>query len=522
MQATRLNRRSFIASGLAAGGTMVLPISATARDSRLPLGEPRAFSFDMVRDLAKELAARPYEAPSIAQADLIQEIDYTRHNQIRYRADMTVWGDDPDGPPVQFFHPGRYFKEPVRVSIVKDAMARDVAYTPDAFEMPEGHPALGLSDETGFAGFRVMNPNQEGDWLAYLGASYFRTAGPEGQFGLSARGIAIDAAVDGPEEFPRFTHFWLEQAGGGAINVHALLDGPSVTGAYRFACVKGEGGIVQDVEATLFLRRAVKRLGIAPLTSMFWYGETNRHLARDWRPQIHDSDGLLMWTGAGERIWRPLINPPRVSVNAFLDNAPRGFGLMQRDRDFENYQDDAVFYEKRASLWVEPLGDWGAGAVELLEIPTDDEIHDNIGAFWVPAEAGGEGTRHDLAYRLHWLADEPYPENIARIIATRMGAGGLPGQPRPEGVVKYAIDFEGGELNSIERENIELVLDAGNGTASQESVYPIVGTKRWRAIFDLAPDGELPVDLRLRLIDTTNGRALSEGWVYQHYPEHSI
>lgn len=189
-----------------------------------------------------------------------------------------------------------------------------------------------------------------------------------------------------------------------------------------------------DSEAVLFVRREIERLGVAPLTSMFWFAENNRHLATDWRPEIHDSDGLALWTGAGERIWRPLNNPQVPRTSAFSDDNPKGFGLMQRDRAFANYQDDGVFYDRRPSLWVEPLAPWGKGSVQLVELPTDDEIHDNIVAFWVPAEPVRAGARLAYRYRLHWRADEPYPApQLARTISTRIGRGGIPGQPRPEG-----------------------------------------------------------------------------------------
>lgn len=517
-----LNRRAFIVTGLSAAGATVFRANASDGPAGLPLSEAEPFSFERLRQMAEELADQPYTPAEIADSDILDAIDYEKHNQIQFRDDLTIWDDEASASAVRFFHPGRYFKEPVRMFLVEDGAAREVGYTPDAFQMPGDNPANDLSERTGFAGFRVMDAEQKGDWLAFLGASYFRTAGPEGQFGLSARGLAVDVAVEDPEEFPRFSHFWLERDEDADIIIYALLEGPSVTGAYRFKNVKQPEGIVQEVEASIFLRNAVSRLGIAPLTSMYWYGKPNRHMARDWRPQIHDSDGLSLWTGSGERIWRPLNNPPRVIVNAFQDDNPRGFGLMQRDREFENYQDDGVFYEKRASLWVEPLGEWGPGAVELLEIPTDDEIHDNIGAFWVPAEAGGPGTRHDIAYRLQWLADEPYPENIARVVATRMGAGGVPGQPRPEGVVKFAVDFEGGDLADSDRDDIEAVVEAGNGEATGEAAYPVVGTTRWRAIFDLEAGGDEPVDLRMHLKSKEDGAIVSETWVYQFFPEQAV
>ena len=273
------------------------------------------------------------------------------------------------------------------------------------------------------------------DWLAYQGAAYFRTSGALDQYGLSARGLAIDTAMPWPEEFPRFTQFWLERTpeDSAHIVIYALMDSPSVAGAYRFDWTKNTGAVA-DIQAELFCRNQITRMGVAPLTSMFWFGENNRHLATDWRPEIHDTDGLAMWTGAGERIWRPLNNPPTVQTSSFADSDPKGFGLLQRDRAFYDYEDDGVFYDRRPSVWVEPQGGWGRGAVQLVEIPTDDEIHDNIVAYWVPATAVAAGSQWSFAYRLHWLADEPYPPTaVARVRHTRLGRGGIPGPAAARG-----------------------------------------------------------------------------------------
>jgi len=274
-----------------------------------------------------------------------------------------------------------------------------------------------------------------------------------------------------------------------------------------------------NVHCDLFCRAGIARLGVAPLTSMYWYGENERRKATDWRPEIHDSDGLALWTGKGERIWRPLINPPRVQTNAFMDTGPKGFGLMQRDRDFANYQDDGAFYNKRPSLWVEPKGDWGAGAVELVEIPTQDEIQDNIVAYWRPARELRKGDSLAFDYRLYWQNSEPaYPDTIAKVVATRLGRGGIPGQnPWPRDKQKFVVDFSGGQISSMPvRFDIAPVAAASRGKVDNAHVLKVVGTDLWRASFDLQIEGSQPVDLRmfLRLGDKT----LSETWLYQYFP----
>jgi periplasmic glucans biosynthesis protein len=336
-----------------------------------------------------------------------------------------------------------------------------------------------------------MDPDTGGpptDWLAFLGAAYFRSSGELNQYGLSARGAAIDTAQPWPEEFPRFTQFWLEPhaEGSNRVTIYALMDSPSLTGAFRLDCTN-DGAVVMDVQAELFPRNQIARLGIAPMTSMYWFGENDRRSADDWRPEIHDSDGLSIWNGAGERLWRPLVNPSVVRVNSFVDDNPKGFGLLQRDRAFHNYEDDGVFYDRRPSLWVEPLGEWGRGVVQLVEIPTDDEIHDNIVAYWVPEAPIEAGSEWSFSYRLYWVDQEPFPpEQAARVIHTRLGNGGVPGQPRPPNSRKFVIDFDGGPLERLEKDDeVVPIVTATRGTINNVYALQIVGTKRWRAFFDL-------------------------------------
>jgi periplasmic glucans biosynthesis protein len=323
----------------------------------------------------------------------------------------------------------------------------------------------------------------------------------------------------GPEEFPDFVAFWFTAAESAtdALDCYALLDGPSVAGAYRFGLQRTKG-VITEVEATLFFRKPVDRLGLAPLTSMYWYSETVKPAAVDWRPEVHDSDGLAMWTGKGERIWRPLNNPPRIVISSFSDENPRGFGLMQRDRNFDHYL-DGVMYEKRPSVWIEPIGDWGSGAVHLVEIPTNDEINDNIIAYWCPAKPVQATDRIDLHYRLHWVADEPYAPSLARCAATRLGRGGRPRQSHPPGVRKFMVDFLGGPLAAIpDGGKPEPVLWASRGTFSYSNTerVPDGVPGHWRAEFDLIVDGHDPVEMRLFL--RTPNQVLSETWLYQYHP----
>jgi glucans biosynthesis protein len=279
-----------------------------------------------------------------------------------------------------------------------------------------------------------------------------------------------------------------------------------------------------DIESTLFVRAAVSRFGIAPLTSMYWYSETKKQTAIDWRPEVHDSDGLSMWSGGGERLWRPLNNPPRIMVSAFTDNNPRGFGLCQRDRTFDHYL-DGVFYDRRPTLWVEPMpaadgSGWGKGWIQLCEIPTDDEIHDNVVAMWVPEQPPPVGAEIALNYRLHWLADEPYPSKLARCVATRLGRGGQPGLPRPAGVRKFVVEFLGGPLATLPfGVKPDMVVTASRGSLEgyrHIEAVPDDVPGHWRAEFDLTVDGADPVEMRCFL--QANGETLTETWMFQYHP----
>ena len=509
-------------AGLAAGR---FDAAALAADG-LIFGAAAPFSWDALKARAREMAAQPYAAPQPSKPDVLWRIDYDAHGRITYKTNLALFAEGPGRFPVTFFHLGRYFQKPVRMHAVADGQAREILYDDAYFDMPADSPAHELPANSGFAGFRFQEPRdgsldwRRNDWVAFLGASYFRAIGELAQYGLSARGIAIDTVVHGsPEEFPDFTHVWFETPvpGSDSVTVFALMNGPSVAGAYRFI-MRRTKAVITDIDVALTLRRDVRRLGLAPMTSMFWFSETAKPTMADWRPEVHDSDGLAMWTGTGEHIWRPLNNPRSIQVSAFGDASPRGFGLLQRDRLFDHYQ-DGVFYDRRPSLWVEPRGDWGRGAVQLVENPTDDEIHDNINAMWVPAEPAVAGRSFDLSYRLHWAADEPTPTPLARCVATRLGNGGQPGTDRPRGVRKFLIEFLGGPLKDLPAGVLpEPVLTASRGAFSyvRTEAVPDDVPGHWRAQFDLTAPGTEPIELRcyLRSGDTV----LSETWLYQYHP----
>ncbi|MEH3107405.1 MAG: glucan biosynthesis protein [Sphingomonas fennica] len=461
-----------------------------------PLGAPRRFGWDLLLREAERRAKAPFR-PRTAAAGA-DAIDYDRIGTLTFRPEATLAGG------IRLFPVGRYAPEPVRISIVENGRARAVAFDPALFS------SSGEARALGYAGFRAMTPDGRSDWLAFQGASYFRSSGSEDQYGLSARAVAIDTGISGKEEFPAFTDFWIERIGPQAYAIHALLDGPSLTGAYRFVCRHEAGGVVQDVSSVLFVRKGIERLGIAPATSMFWYGEGNRAAGVDWRPEIHDSDGLAMWTGAGERIWRPLTNPPGERLDTFADRDPKGFGLMQRDRRFPNYQDDGAFYEKRPNLWVTPRGRWGAGAINLFAFNTTSETVDNVVAFWMPEAKPAAGQRLAFDYRLSWTSTDLSAGPAARAVETFRGLAGRPGAEPVPGAEKIVVDFVGDTLAGLDRQSgVEPKVEVARGRMLAAAAYPVVGQKnRWRVTIDVAPSGRDPAEVRLYLARA--GQALTE------------
>jgi periplasmic glucans biosynthesis protein len=513
-----IRRREFLQSAL-----LLSPLASSSlrADSPAKTASTRTFDYAALKGRAQSLAASPYVAPTKLAPEALRRLDYDQYQSIRFRRSRALWADDDLGFRLEFFHLGRGFKEPVRMVELVDGQPRDIRYRPDLFEFGKSSvETRALNTDLAFAGFRIhAATNWDADVAAFLGASYFRSVGSDTrQFGLSARGLAIDTGDD-PEEFPRFVEFWFERPPKHARTLifYALLDSPSATGAYRFALTPGAPQIV-EVDSAIYPRKAIRRLGIAPLTSMYQCGENDRRMANDWRPEIHDSDGLAVLTGNGEWIWRPLTNPLNLRVNSFLDRNPRGFGLLQRDRNFEHYQDDGVFYHRRPSVWIEPKTDWGEGAIQLVELTTHDETFDNIVAFWNPSTPPQPGDELLYAYRMYWGTRMPVTPPLARAVSTRTGLGGIVGQPRKYFSWRFAVDFAGGELAAIpEKADVEAVISVSRGSVEITSARPLAPIRGFRAMFDVVPRDDLePIDIRMFL--RLNGQALTETWIYQWIP----
>jgi glucans biosynthesis protein len=516
-------RRRTLLRAASALGCPAAWLSTAARAAGLkPIGKAQPFDYAALKGQARALAAAGYQAPTSRLPAELAALDYDQYQSIRFKPDHALWADAKLRFRIQLFHLGQYFKRPVRMFEVADGRAQQLAYDPAMFDYGKsGVHGARLPADLGFAGLRInghLAPKH--DIAAFLGASYFRSTSGTRQYGLSARGLAVDTALARPEEFPEFVDFYVERPASesNTVVVHALLDSPSVAGAYRFGITPGDTTLM-EVDCALYPRTEIERLGIAPCTSMYLTGENDRRAASDWRPEIHDSDGLAMLTGSGEWIWRPLRNPAALRFNAYSDKDPRGFGLLQRDRDFANYQDDGAFYDRRPSLWVEPKTGWGAGSVQLVEIPTADETFDNIVAFWNPADKPRPGQELLFGYRLYWCDEPPQRPPLARCVATRTGIGGVVGQKRTHYSQRFAVDFVGGDLALLDPDTrVDAVISTSAGQVEITSARPLAAARGYRAMFDLVPDGGSVAPITLRLFLRADGQPLSETWLYEYLP----
>lgn len=479
-----------------------------------PAEPPRSFDFSMVEAKAQELSKQPFVRDDGGLPDFLSQLSFDQYREIRYKPDQSIWREDGLPFQIQAFHRGFMFRDRVMVNLVEHGATRRLGYSPDLFDYGHNSFPSPLPEDLGFAGLRFHYPLKRDsvfeDFAVFLGASYFRAIGLGQVYGLSARGLAVDTGLAKAEEFPVFREFWIERPEPEAdhLVVHALLDSASVTGAYRFVLRPGLY-LSMDVQSHLFVRKKVERLGIAPLTSMFLRGENTDRFVDDVRPEVHDSDGLLIGKNTGEWIWRPLNNPRQLRISVFQDRKPSGYGLMSRDHQFDHYQDLDAQYQLRPSAWVEPLGDWGSGAVYLIEIPSDAEKYDNIVAFWVPEDPVLPGQALRFDYRLHFVEEEFTAPSSGKVIATRVGA--VEGQPQRR---RFVVDFTSPilRLMSPKAQIVAEVSAVGKVDKVAVRKNPLDGS--WRLSFELEPEkGRNPTELRAIL---RAGRdILTESWVYQ-------
>jgi periplasmic glucans biosynthesis protein len=471
------------------------------------------FSAAEVLQQARALAAEKFVRPKADMPKPFEELSYDQYRDIRFKRERALWSSEGLPFQVELFHRGFFYTDPVAVFVVVDGQARRVSYSPELFTFGPSVPPPAEGTIADFSGFRLRAPINRPDYLdefaVFQGASYFRAVAKGQVYGISGRGLALKTGSTEGEEFPFFRTFWIEQpsADASAVVVHALLDSESTTGAYRFTIRPGDS-TVMDVEMTLYPRTELKEVGLAPLTSMFFFAPNDRVGVDDFRPAVHDSEGLAIWNGRGEWLWRPLTNPETLQISAFVDNNPRGFGLLQRHRSFEDYQDLEAHYERRPSLWVEAIGDWGSGVVQLVEIPSNSEANDNVVAFWRPSQPLAAQAEYRFTYRLHWCWAPPVMPSRATTAETRVGAG------TEKGTRRFAIDFVGGRLGEFKPDDpVTPAITTSAGSVQHLVAQPNPATGGWRVSFILVPDSAVLCELRCTL--QLREELLSEVWSYR-------
>ena len=476
------------------------------------------FSALTVTQIARDLARQPFQPPDTALPGAAASMTYDQYQGIRFRQERALWADRGLPFQVAFFPRGFLFRPRVDVHEVVDGVALPVPSSADLFDFDD--PSVRPAEDLGLAGLRIHaqinRPGAFDEFCVFLGASYFRAVGRGQLYGLSARGLAIDSGGATPEEFPRFRAFWLERPGvaDGTLVLHALLDSPSVTGAFRFAITPGDS-TAMEVQSSLHPRVDIARAGIAPLTSMYLFSPRDRARVDDWRTAVHDSDGLVATPGTalaeGGRLWRPLANPRGVQVSAIPLPSPLGFGLVQRRRAFEDFGDLQVLYEKRPDLVVTARGAWGDGAAELVELPTGTEYADNIVAFWRPGEALRAGGAYGYDYRLDWGVhpDGATPvAGLARVVSTRTGPAAA------AGLRVFVLDLVGGTLGSLGDDagsRVELSSSGGRLSLGYSGRNPEAGG--WRISLEFDPAGAAVADLRCSLVGPLG--PLAETWLFR-------
>jgi glucans biosynthesis protein len=462
---------------------------------------------------AEALAAAPYQAPVADLPTPFQELDYDAYRKLRPRPEASIWGKAGNPFAILPLPRGGFYHETVAIHFIDRAGVATTQTSPAFIDFVD-YPGATDRDRTqlGPSGWRaITKPGIAGagyEFAVFQGGTYFRAVG-EGQFyGVSARALAIGTGSAAGEEFPRFTDFWIFESGAqdGSLTFVALADSPSAAAAYRFTLRPGSDTTI-DVVAEIHPRTDISEAGVAPLSSMYLHGATDPRDSDDTRPEVHDSDGLAIVTTSGERIWRPLANPRRVQMSAFASPAA-GFGLEQRQREPSAYGDAEAKYERRPSIWIEPQGDWGAGEVRLLEIPTPNEYADNVAAFWRPASPWRAGSVQRLSYRLHWGRDVQPNGGVAKVAATHVGLA-----PESTRVQRIVIDYSADAAFAMKQLTPDVWSTSGKISNIQLSALPT----SQRLSFDLDPGASQVVELHAALADSFSQQ--TETWLFRWTPE---
>jgi len=514
-----LNRRTLVKCFIASSALMPPSRFAMAQAAQTASAPPK-FDFEDVVRRARDLATAKFEAAAPPLPEALNKLDFDAWRDIRFRPDKAFLASNGSPFRLQLFHLGHLYKRPVTINTIRDGIPTPIPYTTSLFDYGRTKLDKPLPVNLGFAGFRLHYPLNApkvfDEVIAFLGASYFRFLGRDQRYGMSARALAIQAGTEA-EEFPFFREFWIEtpETNAERATIYALLDSEATTGAFRFDLYPGVETAL-EVSATLFPRKANVKFGLAPLTSMFFIGEDDHRFNEDFRPELHDSDGLLIHSGTGEWIWRPLRNPVKPELSTFLDRDIRGFGLLQRDRDFDHYQDLDLSYEMRPSYFVEPRESWGEGRIDLVELPTEHETNDNIVASFVPKDAPEPNKAFSYAYRIIASLNLTRLSPNGRVLNTYQTTAAALGSPEPltPGSRRFIIDFQGGDLAyyAADPQLVEVVPSTSQGKIVRSFIVPNIHTKGFRAAIDVQLEAGQSADLRAFL--RTGSRALTETWTF--------
>jgi len=500
--------------------SLILSVAMASQNAQAALelqwGDSIPFSYERLIQKAKQMALSPPIKESPAHSAIVSQIDYSAWQSLRYRPEAALFRDQNGHFPVTFFHVGSSLPQGIQIFRLEGDQAFELFYNPSYFSASKNSVVRELPANTGFGGFRVQQPHGPDpttrDWLMFLGGSYFRAVGEDGVYGASARPLLIYDQHQEEHDIPTFREFFLEDAKSNSapVTTYALLEGEAVTATFRFISSLSKG-VTQEVDADLFFRQTVKGLGLVPLKTMYWFSETDKARLEDWRPEVHDSDGLAILTGSGEKIWRPLLNPPTTSTSMVDEPTLKGFGLIQRDRLSDHYLDEEHHFEKRPNVWVELVDGWNAGQLELIEHSTANEINDNVTVYWKPKFTIQPGAHLHLRYRLHWTNDEPFPGNLARCVSTRLGQIT---DERDSTVKNYqiSVEFDGPKPSDKAQPRFRVE----KGRVIQSIIENVPGTERWRVLFEVKPESQEPVDLTLQV--RLHSNAVSEIWTYRLYP----
>ncbi len=515
------SRRTLLTSVLAAPALIASARSAFAQQNALQtaqaaVSDGQAISRDALIDYAREISRQPFQAPRAEIPRGFAQLTLDQYRQIRFKPERRIWAGENRGFTLDLLPAGNVFTTPVTIRTVDGGIIRDQRFSADMFDYGSVPPPP-ADIQVPFSGFRAFaalnRPDPADEFLVFQGASLFRALARGQAFGVMARGLTLNVAEAQGEEFPSFRAFWIERPGpgGSSLVVHGLLDSDNVTGLYRFSVRPGDVTVC-DVEATLFPRTDLAHVGIAPMTANYLFAPNDRVNVDDVRGAVHDANGLQIWNGNGEWIWRPVQNPDTLQIAAFVDQNPRGFGLLQRDRRFEAFNDLDSRFERRPSVWIEPLGEWGQGQVQLVEIPVNDEMNRNILAYWRPRTPLGRGTEHSFTYRMHWCWSPPERPQVAWVSATR--AGRAPGGGRRR---RFLVDFSYEDFaDPAKVQNLRPNLTNQRGRIVSVDGRLVPDVKLYRVAFDLDPETANQVELRLVL--ERDGQAQSETWLYRWTP----